>query len=395
MFKKAIKHEAKLRMALGGPSGSGKTYTALTLAKALGGKIALLDSERGSASKYADLFEFDVAELESHHPQKYISAIKEAEQAGYDVLIIDSLSHAWAGKEGALELVDQAKRKHKDNSYIAWGDVTPLQNKLIDTITAAKVHIIATLRTKMGYVLETNSQGKQVPRKVGMEAIQRDGVEYEFDIYGEMDYAHTLSISKSRCPALADQNFSLPGPEIASTLKEWLKGVPQEQKPEQHSQLEATEHPVSVEGIITKIENNGQKPHRLVLEAEGKELPLFFREIPEAIKDTLQWPKLIKQQCSVTYKVTPDPKDANVKWRVLTSITLTQTEDPGQKEALFSNDQIAAILQILEEAKISEARLNIWLHHTYGEDLNHLSARHFETVYGAIKDGKINTQKAA
>src|SRR5215468_11042232 len=110
-FRRATKYDAKLRFAVCGPAGCGKTYTALQLATHLGGPIAVIDTERGSASKYADLFPFDVRELDSFHPQRYIDAIREAEEGGYSVLIIDSLSHAWAGKDGALDLVDKAAKQ--------------------------------------------------------------------------------------------------------------------------------------------------------------------------------------------------------------------------------------------------------------------------------------------
>ena len=128
VFKKATKEQAKLRMGIIGPAGSGKTYTALLTARNLvpDGKIAVLDTERGSASKYADIFEFDVCELESFHPENYIKTIQAAEEAGYDVLIIDSLSHAWTGKDGALELVDKAAARERGNSFAAWRHVTPL-----------------------------------------------------------------------------------------------------------------------------------------------------------------------------------------------------------------------------------------------------------------------------
>src|SRR5690606_34635021 len=106
-FKKATKSQAKLRMAITGPSGSGKTYTALSVGTPLG-RIAVIDTERGSASKYADLFDFDVLELTEYNPRNYIEAIRAACAGGYDVLIIDSLSHAWSGQGGVLELVDRA-----------------------------------------------------------------------------------------------------------------------------------------------------------------------------------------------------------------------------------------------------------------------------------------------
>lgn len=226
-FKKALKHEAKLRMALTGPSGSGKTYSALSIATAMGGRIALIDTERGSASKYADIFSFDVCELESFHPQRYIDAIREAEAAGYEIIIIDSLSHAWMGKDGALELVDRAAKASKSqNSYVAWRDITPLQNALVDSMIGARTHIIATLRTKTEYAQEKDDRGKTVIRKVGLAPVQRDGLEHEFDILGELDYQNTLVISKSRCSALQGVVIEKPGLEIAEILVVWLKGEP-------------------------------------------------------------------------------------------------------------------------------------------------------------------------
>ena len=142
MFQRATKRQARLRLALIGPAGSGKTYTALNIATAMGGRIALLDTERGSASKYSDLCTFDSCEPENHHPQRYIDAIAAAEQAGYDILIIDSLSHAWNGRDGALELVDKvAKRQQTNNTFGAWRDVTPLHNALIDAMVECPILI--------------------------------------------------------------------------------------------------------------------------------------------------------------------------------------------------------------------------------------------------------------
>jgi hypothetical protein len=229
-FKRAVKHEAKLRMALAGPAGSGKTYTAMTLASALaeGRPFALVDTEHGSASKYADLFAFDVLELDSFHPDYYVEAIHEAEAAGYDVLVIDSLTHAWSGKEGLLEQVERfTKLKYNGNTFRAWADATPIQNRFIDALAGASLHIIATMRSKVEYVVETNERGKASPRKVGMAPIQREGVEYEFDLFGEMDQDNTLVIHKSRCPALSGAVIAKPGSAVADTLKSWLQGVPQ------------------------------------------------------------------------------------------------------------------------------------------------------------------------
>jgi hypothetical protein len=223
-FKKATKQQAKLRAALIGISGSGKTYTALQIATGLSDKIGVIDTERGSASKYADEFSFDVLELTSYSPQNYIDAIHEAEAAGFEVLVIDSLSHAWMGKDGALELVDKvAKRTQSSNTFGAWREVTPLHNALVDAILGARLHVIVTMRAKTEYVQEKDERtGKTTIRKVGLAPVQRDGLEYEFDVVGDMDADNNLIVSKTRCKPLRGGVYHQPGAEFASILKDWL-----------------------------------------------------------------------------------------------------------------------------------------------------------------------------
>jgi AAA domain len=230
-FNKATKFDSKLRMALIGPAGSGKTFTALSVAAGLSDRIAVLDSEHGSASKYADMFEFDVMEPESFSPQVYIDAILEAERAGYGVIILDSLSHAWAGKGGALEMVDAAARRAKGNKYMAWGEVTPLQQNMVDTILSANIHVIGTIRSKMEYTQDVDSDGRKVVRKLGMQPVQRDQLEYEFDLIGDLDNENTMSVTKSRIPALSGAVIRKPGKQLAETLLIWLSGVKREARP--------------------------------------------------------------------------------------------------------------------------------------------------------------------
>jgi Cdc6-like AAA superfamily ATPase len=240
-FRKATKHESRLRLALSGPSGSGKTYTALRIATALSDKVAVIDTERGSASKYADEFEFDVLEPESFHPQVYIDAIRNAEQDGYEVLIIDSLSHAWVGKDGELELVDRVQqRSRSSNSFAAWREVTPLHNALVDAMLTSRCHIIATMRAKTAYSMDQDERGKTQVRKLGMEPIMRDGIEYEFDVHAMMDMSNTMLVMKSRCKALTGAVIQHPGADVAEILRDWLSGEP---VPEQ-----TTSHPSSQSG---------------------------------------------------------------------------------------------------------------------------------------------------
>lgn len=182
MFKRAERKKAKLRLALSGPSGSGKTTGALLIAKGIGGKIALLDTERKSASLYSDLVPFDVAELgPPYTPERYIEIIQGAEKDGYDVLILDSITHEWNGTGGILEIVDAvARTKYKGNSYAAWNEGTPRHQKFIDAMLASPMHIIATMRSKAVYVETEKANGKKAIEKQGAAPQQRDGLEYEF-----------------------------------------------------------------------------------------------------------------------------------------------------------------------------------------------------------------------
>lgn len=221
MFKKAVRKNRKLRMALCGPTGSGKTYSALSIARGIGGRVALIDTERHSASLYADDFDFDACDLESGHPEAYIEAIEGAARAGYDVLIIDSFSHAWMGEEGALALVDEASKRTKGNSYVAWREVTPLHNRLVNAVLDYPGHIIVTMRSKMAYEM-VEEKGKKEVRKLGLQPIQRDGVEYEFDVVGDMTEANEFIISKTRAKFLRRAVIDRPGAKLGSDLAAWL-----------------------------------------------------------------------------------------------------------------------------------------------------------------------------
>ncbi len=223
-FQKATKAKVKARVAIDGPSGAGKTYSALILATVLanGGKIAVIDTERGSASLYSDKFDFDVLELDTFSPALYTQAITAAENAGYQVIVIDSLSHAWEGEGGALDQVDQKATQIKGNSYVAWKDVTPMHRRMVDAMLQSKAHIVVTMRSKMEYVQEKNEKGNTVIRKVGMAPIQRQGMEYEFTIVADMDVDHHIAISKSRCEEMADKVALKPGADFWKRFTDWL-----------------------------------------------------------------------------------------------------------------------------------------------------------------------------
>lgn len=229
MFKKAERSQIFARIALCGSTGTGKTYTALTIAEGLkeDGKIAIIDTERSSSNRYADLFDFDICCLETYSPENYTKAIEAAKAGKYNVLIIDSLSHAWDGVEGLLERVEAiAKRSKGGNTFAAWGDATPLHRRLVDAILSYPGHTIVTMRVKTEYIIEQNEKGKMTPKKVGLTPIQRQGIEYEFDIVGDLDQEHSLVITKSRAFFLADKIFYKPTKALGQDILAWTKGIP-------------------------------------------------------------------------------------------------------------------------------------------------------------------------
>lgn len=231
-LRRAERKKAKLRLGISGPAGSGKTASSLLMAYGITGdweKIALIDTENGSGELYTGstinstkIGEYLYDRINSPYtPEKYINAIHEAEQAGIEVLIIDSLTHAWAGEGGLLDKKGQLEKKG-GNSWTAWRDITPLHNRLVETILTSNLHLIATLRAKMDYVQEKDSNGKTAIRKVGMNPIQREGMEYEFTVFIDIDQEHQASASKDRTSMLDGKVF-MPDPSIGSSLREWLE----------------------------------------------------------------------------------------------------------------------------------------------------------------------------
>lgn len=223
MFRRAERKAAKLRLALSGPSGSGKTTGALLIAKGLGGKIAVLDTERGSASLYADLVDFDVVELgPPYTPERYIEVIREAEKSGYDTLILDSITHEWNGQGGILEIVDTvARTRLRGNSYAAWNEGTPRHQKFIDAMLASPLHIIATMRSKAVYVETEKANGKKAIEKQGSAPQQRDGLEYEFTAVLDLNVDGNLATASKDRTRLFRDPFTITE-DTGRKLLDWL-----------------------------------------------------------------------------------------------------------------------------------------------------------------------------
>jgi len=272
-FRKAEKRKAKLRLGITGAAGSGKTYGALLIAKGLGGKTVLLDTENGSGDLYATLFDYDVGAIgASYTIDKYIEGIKQAESLGYDIIIIDSLSHAWAGEGGLLEQVDNiAAGSRSGNSYTAWRQVTPQHNKLIETMLNSPCHIIATMRSKTEYVIVENDKGRKEPRKVGLAPVQREGMDYEFGVVFDLGQNHMAAVSKDRTSLFDGKTFQL-SEQIGETLKQWLEsGVDLRQRKELLAKLWSR--------LLAVCDGKQQQAKEIMLSiTHGKTLAIDFSE---------------------------------------------------------------------------------------------------------------------
>jgi len=225
---RAERKRAKARIAMCGPAGSGKTHSSLRLASALGQKILLIDTENHSGEMEAGkpgIPDYFVVSIEPpFDPSKFIDVIKAAEENDFDVIIIDSLSHAWAGSGGLLD--QQGKIADRGtNSFTAWRQITPKHNSLVDCMLQSSCHIIATMRSKQEYVIEENERGKKMPKKVGLAPVQREGLEYEFTIVFDIDQkTHTAISTKDRTSLFPPDQSYLITNETGNLIKNWLEG---------------------------------------------------------------------------------------------------------------------------------------------------------------------------
>jgi len=234
-FQKAERKQAKIKLSLTGPSGSGKTYSALLIASGMGKKIGVVDTENRSASLYSKEFNFDVLEIDAPFTvDKYLEAMRLAVKEGYDVLVVDSLSHEWSGSGGLLEQKEALDARGKGNSYTNWASISKQHEKFLEEVIQLDIHLIGTMRSKQEYILQ-DEKGKQVPKKVGMAPIQREGAEYIFTLVLDMAMSHTADVSKDRT-GLFDGKVFKPTKETGEALIKWLnegaKAAPQPAQPE-------------------------------------------------------------------------------------------------------------------------------------------------------------------
>lgn len=248
VFKKAERKQVRIKVGLAGPAGSGKTLSSLLMAygivraefpnisdEEVWSKIVVIDTENGSGSLYVGnqvgpttIGAYNTIDLTPpFDPQVFTDAIHMAESHGMDVVIIDSLSHAWAGSGGALDI--QGKAAERTSSWAAWRTVTPLHNKLVDAMLQSPCHVIANMRAKMEYQ-QTEENGKKAVKAIGMGVVMRDGIEYEFTVSFMLDYNHVASATKDRTGIFDGKYFTIDA-NTGKRMYEWLSsGAPAVEK---------------------------------------------------------------------------------------------------------------------------------------------------------------------
>ena len=258
-IRKARRSASKLRALLTGPSGSGKTYSALLLAKGLGGRTVVIDTEEGSSDLYDTLHDFDVVDLKPPFtPERYVEAITACEQAGYEVIVIDSITHEWNGKGGCLELVDDiARAKFKGNTWSAYSEITPRHRAFIDAMLRSSAHIVATARSKTE-TAQVDEGGRKKVVKLGMAVETRQGAEYEFTVVLDLIHdGHYAVASKDRTNMFGGD----PKPVTVETgrmFADWLAGATPAQPPanplvQQIRDAIAVAEPDKLDGYCTRI----------------------------------------------------------------------------------------------------------------------------------------------
>lgn len=287
-FTKAERKKAKLRLALTGVSGCGKTYSALRIATGMGGNIAVIDTEHDSSSLYASEFDFSSINLNDHSPEAYIKAIDDAEKEGFDIVIIDSLSHVWTFCKSEVDRV--AAQSFKNNSWAAWSKVTPRYDALIQRMIQSSSHIIVTMRAKTETAqIEENGRKKVI--KLGMKTEMRDGIEFEFTTVIDIDHStNGASVSKDRTHVFKGKEHLPLDESIGQALMAWLlNGIEQPfVNPDQLNTLVNMLSKVTYPGAAKKVQQT--HPNFSMIYAKDYEL------VADKLKKLIDWQETKQQQ---------------------------------------------------------------------------------------------------
>jgi hypothetical protein len=253
VFRPATKDGAKARISIQGVSGSGKTWTGLSIASGLaeGKRFAVIDTERGAAALYVNDLDaaFDTLPMHRYDPRDLQKALAAAAAAGYQVVMVDSLSHFWKGTDGTLDQVEMAAQaRYGGNKFAGWKDGGKIQNEMIEALMSYPGHVVVTMRSYVDWVLVDKK-----PTNQGMRAEQRRGIEFEFGVAAEMDEANRLRFIKSRCPAFRGLQLNQPNGarDIAKPYLDWLRSGAEEIDPK--AWIDAASSPKATPEILLSL----------------------------------------------------------------------------------------------------------------------------------------------
>lgn len=227
-IRKATREQIYTKIALMGSSGSGKSYSALRLAvgmqkkleKLLGrpAKILMANTEGSRGLYYANEFDYDIADIEAPYtPEVFIELIDDAVEAGYDILVMDSVSPEWEGKGGCLEMHAMLGGKVTD-----WKSISPRHDKFLDAIEKSPIHIIATLKGKDQYEIDKDEKGKVSVKKLGLGTRQREGFEYRFTCTFSIDQkTHLASAQKDNTHIFENSAGELLSEAFGERIIDW------------------------------------------------------------------------------------------------------------------------------------------------------------------------------
>lgn len=317
-IRQATRKSAKLRLGIGGISGSGKTLGALKLAHGMTGdwkKICVIDTEHGSADCYADLGPYDVVPIDRYSPQDYIDAIAEVVDSGrYEVMIIDSISHEWNGKDGCLELVDRIAEDGGGSTFTAWREVTRAHNSFVQAWLNAPLHVIATLQKKDAYDTDRGKDGKIRPKKIGLKNIQRDGLDYEFTVLLDIALNHYCTAVKDRTQLLDGRMRFHLDEEVGRLLRDWCAA-----DPITYGTVFDAANEQHIERVMTRLKEwrvNETCSEAILERMGGKSLKML-----EAIT---------KEVCDANgeiYQAKPEPRPRSASWGQASKRTGVSVED--------------------------------------------------------------------
>lgn len=199
-FTEVTRAQSKASIVIQGLSGRGKSGLALMLGYVLAGddwaKVFALDTENkslnlfeGIASHTGERFgkfkKFDLLRMHGYKPSNYITSKEAAINAGAEVFIQDSISHAWVGAGGILQMVTAAEQANtKVNKFNAWGtpEIVFEKDSIYEMIRDPDIHMISTVRLKEKYEMVTGEGIKSL----GEQQIQMPDLKYEPDLVLDM-----------------------------------------------------------------------------------------------------------------------------------------------------------------------------------------------------------------